>query len=299
MMDNVFDAFVYGGVGAGVGAAMGTFFAQRFETSGRARLLKIALPAALAVLGMNFAKPLLSPVIARVTVQNSPTVMRIEVSDSQAARLLKGLESDPLVAAIFEKEPSFKAEAYEKLKKTYGEGGLSALSKASLEIGIKASADFMPSYYQRAQAGDLERAVMLMADNIEFLSEADPATCYGWQFASYGHVRFDYFGLIRALGDERYKIQQEAFGELVRNASISIPVYDEAAGAAIIKKAGIAMLSTLDADKYDLVNGRLAPTSIEDKKAACAALGVMFRTMLESENKDAALRYVFALAAQK
>jgi len=298
-MDNVLSAFIYGSVGGGAGATIGYFLSRSLKSSEKIKSAAPFLVAVFAVIGTMSAKPLLSPMAAKIAGgKTGSTAKPIEVSDAQIAHIMAGLRSDPVVAALLDHEPEFEQEAREKLIKAYAEGGLSALSKSSSELGAGAASKYMPKYYLRAREADLLSATTLMAENIELLSEKAPEICYAWQFVSYGHVRFDYFRLIGALGEERYQLQQKAIAAVVENAfEFEVP-YDEAAGFDAVRSAGAAMLSGLDPDKYDLINGRLAPTSSEDMTSACKAIGVMFRVMLESDDPSAAIRHVFTMASQ-
>lgn len=299
-MDNVLGAFVYGGIGGGVGAIIGHFLSRSLKSSGQVKSAAPFLVAVFAVIGTMSAKPLLSPMVAGIAGgETEQAVKPIEVSDAQISRIMAGLRSDPLLAALLDHEPDFEQEAREKLIKAYAEGGLSALSKSSVELGMGAASKYMPKYYRRAKETDLLSAATLLTENIEFLSESAPEVCYAWQFASYGHVRFDYFRLVSALGEERYRLQQKAIAAVVENASEFEAPYNEGAGVETVRRAGVAMLSGLDPGKYDLINGRLAPTSTEDKMSACKAIGVMFRVMLESEDPSSAIRYVFTMVSQQ
>ncbi len=285
---------LYGAIGGGLGALLGALLATPF----RNRTVSTVLTVIFVVIGVNAARPLLSPYMGKYIGDdsNATLVQAAVISDREVDRIMEGLRADPLVDAILDREPVLVDEAREKLSRAYASGGLAALNKAAAEFGYAIGQSQMLGYYVRATDNDLLQAVNLMTDNIEYLVDAGPEVCYAWLFGAFGYVQLDFAALVRALGDERYKAQQTAMGMLVRNAADVAPEYDREQAFEIVRKAGREMLSVLGPDMMDLINGRLMPASVEDKRLACKALGVMNRTMLDSDNPPAALRYTFEMA---
>jgi len=299
MFDNILVAAFWGAIGGGAGATLGYFISAKMKVSGNARWPRDVIVGGLAALGAVAAKPVLEPVINKLLGNADQTkVVPAKISDQQVSQIMTGLKSDPLVTALLLKQPQLEAEAEEKLSKAYAEGGLRALTKASVEFGASIASNYLKNYFLRASDEDLVRAVTAMDEAVHRLAELDPKTCYAWQFAAYGHEKFNYPALIQHLGEDRYQAHQEALAAVVTNASDSVPEYDVEAGRAVTKRAGIAMLAKLDPEKYDLINGRLAPASVADEKAACEALAAMYDVMLKSENPAAALRYMFSLTVK-
>lgn len=294
MMENVFGAFVYGGIGAGVGAAIGTLIAERFKASGQARLIKIALPTALAVLGLNFAKPLLEPYIGKYL----PAPKSASGSDLES-QLRAGFAeaNDPMMNAIIAREPQLIGQLSIELEEVV----LGANSPQNARAMAFAAASNkvvgrLTHYMKRATDDDLVSFGKIMVESLGILSERDARFCYNYLYNPGALTGFQVQDFREKFGGDQFNRQQAVAGKLVENADDEPPAYDAEVGGAGVQRAAAVLQEMLGPDGMPMISGGRLPKDDAEAKLACDASAAMYQSMVAEEDAATVLRHLFTLS---
>lgn len=294
MMDNVFSAFVYGGIGAGVGAGIGTLIAERFKSSGRARLIKVALPTVLAVLGLNFAEPLLGPFIGKflpapkaASAENLETQLRTAFAEA----------NDPMMNAIIRREPGLIGQ----LSIEVGEIARNANSPVNARTMAFAAASNkvvgrLTYYLKRATDDDLTSFGKIMVESLGILSERDATFCYNYLYNPAALTGFQLQDFREKFGGDQFNRQQAVAGKLIENAFDEPLAYDSVIGAAGVQRAAVALQEMLGTDGMPLISGGRLPRGAAEAKLACDATASMYQSMVAEKHAATVLRHLFTLS---
>ena len=291
MWEQVSAGAIYGAIGGGGGALLGSLVAMLFRNTRFARLATTVLVAGCAVLGMSLAEPLLKPHIGQYLPQASNNF------DEQFNELIVELEAYPAMAAILEREPELKDSMKAQLADAVHEASnMSAARVQAFSVAYNLVSGRVISYFSRAKDADL---VVMMTTTVAILDDIavrEAAFCYDYLYApqSLASKPPDY--VRTQIGAAVFDRQQEEIATLVRNAYDDVPEYDKDAAQAGLNKAGEVLSAELDA-KMGLVTGQLLPEGEEDARLACTATANMYRFVLDQPDAALVGRHIFFLSA--
>ena len=291
MWEEIGAAAIYGAIGGGVGALIGGLLAYPFRKTGIGKILTTILTVAGAVLGYNFAEPILKPYIGAYVdaLVGSSDEKRVEEA-------LQTLREDPMMGALMEREPGFEEEARAVFADALRSRNQKDAKQKAYDWGRNVGMSRLPHYMARGRDEDILAFTNLFVDAVDALQSISPPVCYRWTFGGFGSVSGDSEALDKALGGEGIRKQSEILGRLIRNSSDDIPAYDEAAAQAVIEEAGKALYDRLGPDRMAFISGGKQATDPEDQAAVCGAMGAMFRDILARENAADALRHLYRQA---
>ena len=291
MWEQVSAGAIYGAIGGGGGALLGSLVAMLFRNTRFARLATTVLVAGCAVLGVSFAEPLLKPYIGQYLPHASNDF------DEQFDELIVELEAYPAMAAILEREPELKDAMKAQLADAMQ--GVTNPSTARVQ-GFSAAYNLVServvSYCARAKDADL---IVMMTTTVAILDDIavrEAEFCYEYLYAPHALASKPPEYVRTNIGAVMFDRQQEEIATLVRNAYDAVPEYDKGAAQAGLNKAGAVLSAELGA-KMGLVTGQLLPEGEEDERLACTATANMYRFILDQPEAALVGRHIFSLSA--
>lgn len=288
-------AALYGAIGGGVGALIATVLAAPFAKSRHGKAIATFLTVAGVAVGINVAEPVLSPYLGKY-VGDSETA-RAGKAEAEIDTALAELRADPLVAAIFEREPSLEATLRSDLQeiareaKSAGEGRRQAFG-----VGYQAVSTRLTRYVARGQGEDIVAFFDLNIEVLGHLAASDPEFCHAYLYRPTTLAGMGVGEVSARIGAERYARQQTAAARVVKGAFDAVPDYDAATAQLVVNQGGKLLFDLLGEEKIGLVTEGRKPETAEEARAACEASVAMLSLLRASHPPADALRHLMVLS---
>ena len=291
MWEQIGTAAIYGAIGGGGGALLGSLLAIPFKNTKFAQTATTLLTVSLAVAGIRLAEPLLSPYIGEYLPASSVE----SVFDREFDSVIESLEDVPIMAAILEREPDLTEQMKAELLAVIDENASTqAMSNALYTASYQFTQSRLIHYIQRATDDDL---IIFMQTNVELLADLllrDPQFCYDLNYNPNALSALGELDAIRdKTGPEFFDRQQKEGAVLVRNAHDEIPPYDTNIGAAGLQSAAEALIGELGQENLPIITGERIAASVDEAALACRATKVMFDTVLSLDEPATVGRHIF------
>lgn len=292
MWEQIGAAAIYGALGGGGGTLIGLLVAALFSKTRFAKIASTIFVVAGAVLGINFAEPLLKPYIGQYLPQAPSQATAIDGA-------IEEIRSDPFIAAVWEKEPEMEAELRTSL------GYILATEKnptKARNAAFVASRDLAAArliyYLQRGRDEDLIAFASFIVSLMNYWTLENPHFCHQYFYNSNTMAEMSIDEIKSKFGGSRHLEQQDLAAEVVRNSYEDVPAYDAEGAQIRINEGGVLLYERLGDELIGLiaVGGQL-PKSDEEAAAACAGSAEMYQYFLESENAEDVLRHLFVLSS--
>ncbi len=291
MWEQIGAAAIYGAIGGGGGALIGGVLATLFKNSRHAAMITTGLTVAFAVVGVKVAEPLLKPYIGEYLPQPAS-------QDEVLDEILADARKDPMLAALFVKEPAIEDDLRQKLKEILEtETGADEARVAAFNAGKNLTESHFVYYLKRGRDEDIIAFTHFMIGMMDYLTEAEPLFCHWYFYDPVSLASLSADDIKAKMGADRQRCQQELAASVISNAFDEIPLYDVDAAQARLMEAGQLLNELLGQELIGLLTvGGQKPQSDEETAAACNATARMFEHLAESDNAGAAIRHIYTLS---
>ncbi|NOX83400.1 MAG: hypothetical protein GXP06_10525 [Alphaproteobacteria bacterium] len=291
MWEQIGAAAIYGAIGAGGGATIGGVLATLFKNSRHAAMITTGLTVAFAVVGMNVAEPILKPYIGEYLPQP-------QSQDEALDEYFAEAKIDPMVAALFAKEPALEDELRAKLKQIMQtETRADKIKRAAFKAGRDLTESRFIYYLKRGRDEDIIAFTNFMIEMMDYLTEAEPRFCHQYFYDPAALAVMPMEDLKAKMGADRQSRQQELAAAVIMNAFDEIPSYDVDAAQARLVEAGQLLNELLGSELIGLLTvGGQKPQTDEEAAAACNASARLFENLIESEKPGEAIRHIYLLS---
>ncbi len=291
MWEQIGAAAIYGAIGAGGGAAIGGMLATLFKNSRYATMITTGLTVAFAVIGMNVAEPILKPYIGQYLPQPAS-------QDEVLDEILAGARKDPMLAALFAKEPALEGELRAKLKEILEtESRSDKIEYAAFKAGKDLTESRLVYYLKRGRDEDIIEFTNFMIEMMDYLTEAEPQFCHWYFYDPVSLAAMSAKDIKAKMGAVRQNRQQEIAAAVIVNAFDEIPSYDVDAAQARLVEAGQLLNGLLGPELIGLIAvGGQKPQTDAEAAAACNATARLFEYLAESEKPGEAIRHIYTLS---